>query len=255
VFVHDERTVKEVLAMKTRGQSCTEISRATGIPRGTVSHWLSGRVPDFGRSLTFEDVSEFLSGREAAYAYLLGLYLGDGHIAKAGRGVFCLRIFCTSSYPSILGEAEQAITTVLPTNRVSRYAVPAANLVRLQSYSKICPLLIPQHGRGRKHERDIRLTDWQVEITTVRARELIRGLIHSDGSRFVARQRSPKGRIYRYPRYAFDNASRDIVGIFCAHLDLLGIEWTLIEHPAIYTVQVARRASVARLDEFAGPKS
>jgi hypothetical protein len=31
----------------------------------------------------------------AAYAYLLGLYLGDGHIARGARDVYALAITCS----------------------------------------------------------------------------------------------------------------------------------------------------------------
>ncbi len=32
---------------------------------------------------------------ESAYAYLLGLYLGDGHITHGRRDVFALSVFCS----------------------------------------------------------------------------------------------------------------------------------------------------------------
>ncbi|WP_405066044.1 hypothetical protein OG558_30255 [Kribbella sp. NBC_01510] len=38
---------------------------------------------------------------ETAYALLLGWYLGDGHIAKARRGVFCLQIANDQKYPQL----------------------------------------------------------------------------------------------------------------------------------------------------------
>ena len=79
---------------------------------------------------------------------------------------------------------------------------------------------------------------------------LIRGLIHSDGCRFVARQ-IRDGRAYRYPRYCFANRSADIIRILCQHLDMVGVEWT---RSSVEQVQVARRDSVARMDEFVGPK-
>jgi hypothetical protein len=82
-------------------------------------------------------------------------------------------------------------------------------------------------------------------------RWLIRGLMHSDGSRYVARQRA-HGRIYAYPRYDFCNRSDDIKAILCEHLDLLGLSWS---RPNAWKVQVARREAVARLDAFVGPKS
>ena len=111
-------------------------------------------------------------------------------------------------------------------------------------------MLFPQHGRGRKHERRIVLARWQREITAVHPRELVRGLIHSDGCRFVANQRVG-AKTYRYARYSFSNRSEDIKAIFCRHLDLLGIRWT---RPNGTDIAIDRRAEVAKLDAFVGPK-
>jgi hypothetical protein len=63
------------------------------------------------------------------------------------------------------------------------------------------PAVFPQHGPGRKHERPIVLARWQRDITESYCESFVRGLIHSDGCRFVARQRK-NGRVYRYVRYA-----------------------------------------------------
>jgi hypothetical protein len=78
----------------------------------------------------------------------------------------------------------------------------------------------------------------------------MRGLIHSDGSRFI-NPVTRRGRSYRYPRYFFANTSKDIRAIFCEHLDLLAIEWRPCGRR---NISIARRASVARLDELVGPK-
>ena len=84
----------------------------------------------------------------------------------------------------------------------------------------------------------------------VHAEELVRGLIHSDGCRFIARQPA-KGRIYRYARYCFSNRSPDIMRILCDHLDLLEVDWTMTDAEQ---AQIARREAVEKLDEFVGPK-
>ena len=82
-------------------------------------------------------------------------------------------------------------------------------------------------------------------------RALIRGLIRSDGSRFINRVRHGT-KLYAYPRYMFSNQSVDIQRIFCDACDLLDIAWT---SPYWKTISISRRESVARLDEFVGPKS
>jgi len=105
----------------------------------------------------------------------------------------------------------------------------------------------PRHGPGKKHLRPIRLDAWQELLVEEATEEFIRGLIDSDGCRVVTNDRGT-----RSVRYQFSNRSDDIRGIFCAALDALGIPWT---RPSQYVIAVYRKAAVARLDEFVGPKS
>jgi hypothetical protein len=79
----------------------------------------------------------------------------------------------------------------------------------------------------------------------------LRGLIHSDGCRSINRIAGRAGKIYSYPRYNFTNASDDIRALFCRTCDQLAIEWRQMN---ARNISVARRESVARLDEFVGPK-
>jgi hypothetical protein len=120
----------------------------------------------------------------------------------------------------------------------------------VQCYSRQWGCLLPQHGPGHKHDREIVLAAWQRRITSAHPRELVRGLIHSDGSRFdntVVR----RGRRYVYPSYSFSNRSEDIKAILCEHLDLLGIAW---RRAGDRQISIARREAVAALDAFVGPK-
>jgi hypothetical protein len=58
-------------------------------------------------------------------------------------------------------------------------------------------------------------------------------------------------RTYSYPRYQFSNRSADIRAIFCEYCDKLSIEWRQMNR---FNPSVARAESVARMDEFVGPK-
>jgi hypothetical protein len=97
----------------------------------------------------------------------------------------------------------------------------------------------------------IALAPWQKELVLRHPELLLRGLIHSDGCRSINTIRHPK-KTYEYPRYQFSNRSDDIKRIFSDACDLLGIEWRVMNR---WDISVARRASVARLDEFIGPKA
>lgn len=178
--------------------------------------------------------------------YLLGLYLGDGCISSGPREVFRLRIALDKKYPGIVGECAAAMQAVVPWNKVHEQATPK-NYIEVHAYSKTWPCLFPQHGPGKKHERKIALTGWQRELVDLAPRLLLRGLIHSDGCRFTNTGRGG----WRAPRYVFTNFSDDIKRIFCDACDQLELHWTTAPPKSVY---VSRKADVARLDEFVGPK-
>ena len=108
------------------------------------------------------------------------------------------------------------------------------------------PCLFPQHGLGKKHLRPIVLSPWQCTLVERNRRQLIRGLIHSDGCRVVANDRGLMS-----VRYHFSNLSADIKQIYCDSLDALGIWWT---RPCDKQIAVYRKGAVAVMDQFVGPK-
>jgi hypothetical protein len=112
------------------------------------------------------------------------------------------------------------------------------------------PWLFPQHGPGRKHLREIVLAAWQEQIVADNHTMFLRGLVHSDGCRYVAHERK-NGRDRWSVRYAFANRSDDIKRLFCRSCDALGIRWTVTPKQ----VSVYRKDSVAILETFVGPKS
>jgi hypothetical protein len=240
-----------VLEFVRAGRNDCEIARETGIPRGTVRDWRTGRTPEFDRIGTRGSPGHAcvvcrgdpLTLPQGPYTYLLGLYLGDGYIASHARGVFRLRICCANAYPGLIERCEQAMGEII-TTKVSR--VPCVGCTEVASCSKHWPCLFPQHGPGKKHQRKIELTRWQQELVDLDPRPLIRGLLHSDGCRVLNWVNGTP-----YPRYHFSNVSADIRGIFGRACDQLGIEWRP-NNP--WSLSVARRGSVALLDEFVGPK-
>jgi hypothetical protein len=90
------------------------------------------------------------------------------------------------------------------------------------------------------------LEPWQQAIVDRETEEFVLGLLHSDGCRVIANDRG-----IRSLRYHFSNRSEDIIGLFTAALDLLGITWTRSDD---HTVSIYRREATAMLDEFVGPK-
>jgi hypothetical protein len=178
--------------------------------------------------------------------------LGDGHISRQQRGVYTLSIACSDAWPGLIAAAKRALQEVVPSS--SPLGVQRIGMTEVKSYSKHWPCLFPQHGPGKKHLRKIELADWQQVIVDQYPGDFVRGLIHSDGCRATNRVRrtwAGQEHRYEYPRYMFSNESQDIMGLCCAALDQLGVEWRFARRNLL---SVAKRDSVARLDEFVGPK-
>lgn len=235
----------------------------TGISRATIREWRNYQGRARPRQLVFVfghgsairraecpsdspcprcDVTAF---DERAYAYLLGLYLGDGYIATHPR-TYRLRIALDFSYPGIIGECAAAIDRI-KTGGARASLVPSVGCAEVTSYWAHWPCLFPQHGRGPKFLRRIALEQWQQEIADRYPDCLLRGLIHSDGCRYA---NTVNGKAYW--SYAFSNNSRDIQGIFTSACDRMGIRW---RRASWKMISVTRRADVEKLDVFIGPKA
>jgi hypothetical protein len=234
---------RRIVAFLAAGDiNASQIADITTIPRSTIRDWLARPEPKLGRRLEFDPASL----TEAEYSYLLGFYLGDGTISRSRKGVYRLRIVTDARYPGLIAECVAAVQAVMPGNRVLVQRLPY-RAVEIGCYSKQWPILFPQHGPGRKHQRRIELVPWQAEIVERHPRGLLRGLIHSDGCRVLNRVNGKD-----YPRYFFSQVSTDIQGIFCEACDRLGIEYRQSRRD---TISVARAPSVALLDSFVGPKA
>ncbi len=254
--MHPRATVRLAFELAEQGLGRGEISRRLNVHRATIGDWLAGRLPRSARADTCPRCGHVHSFKRLTepYVYLLGLYLGDGSISAHARDVFRLRIFLDIRYPLIIDDRAAAIAEVVPQNRVHRleqrgnYVVrDQPSMVVVSAFSKSWPCLFPQHGPGRKHEREIALATWQLELVAKWPEQLLRGLIQSDGSRFMNTGR----RGWSAPRYEFSNKSDDIRAIFCDACDAVGLRWTRSGRESIY---VSRKADVSKLDEFIGPK-
>jgi hypothetical protein len=251
--------VARVLELRREGLGARRIAARTGLPISTVRDWLAGRLP-LRSSPAASDCAACghpmhrFDELPPTYCYLLGIYLGDGCISAGPRGVYRIRVNLDLSYPGIVNECEAAIRAVAPHNRVYRLLrrsnltkAPEPSLVEVSAYSRAWPCLFPQHGPGRKHLREISLVPWQQALVRHHAKALLRGLIHSDGCRFINTGRGG----WRCPRYVFNNKSEDIRRIFSEACALLGLRHTFTPRG----VYVSRKADVLRMDEFIGPKS
>jgi len=244
--MHRPETVHKAFELAASGMSPTQIARVIDVPRATVRDWVNGRARrvSHGASCARCGAVHSLSDLDGSYVYLLGLYLGDGCLSEHAREVYRLRITLDTAYPGIIDEASRAIHEVR--GRPAHLVRCDTACIQVSSYWKAWPCLFPQHGAGKKHERKIALEAWQLGLADRWPELLLRGLIHSDGCRFQS-----TGRGWSWPRYSFYNRSEDIRDLFSRACDRLGLRWTT---SGKYTLYVSRKADVAALDHFIGPK-
>ncbi|MCX4551730.1 helix-turn-helix domain containing protein [Streptomyces sp. NBC_01387] len=259
--MYDMDTRKRALSLVAQGRSLNSVSKETGVSRAAIRDWrtridplplLRREAPPCPRCRP----APGLPADTAAYAYLLGLYLGDGCVSQHPRGGFYLRITCTDTWPGLITKCREAIKTVRPEDSVS--VLQRQGCVSVSSYSRHWPCLFPQHGPGKKHERTIALTPWQLTIVDGQPWDFIRGLIHSDGCRvtnWTTRIVAGASKRYEYPRYFFTNTSVDILRLFTDTLDKVNVEWKSAHYGRkTHNISVAKRASVALMDRHVGPK-
>lgn len=243
--------VLEAKSLLSAGLPLAEVVRQLGIPRSTIRYWVDNGF--VSKQPEQHPPGECPHAARAAlnptYAYLLGLYLGDGCISTHPRGVYRLRIALDLKYPGIIAECHAAMEDALP-NVVAE--VPRPGCTEVTSYSKHWTCLFPQHGLGPKHKRPIVLESWQRQIAIEEhPKRLLRGLIHSDGWRGLNVAVTDHGR-YHYPRYQFSNRSDDIRSIFAEACARVGVDCRPANR---WNLSVSRRADVALLDEFIGLKT
>jgi hypothetical protein len=242
-----------VWALIDAGLSNRRISILTGISRTTIRDWRrKGCKATRGtwRLRQPDPDCPSCSGASvpaSVYAYLLGLYLGDGCISSLPRGVYKLRITLDHRYTGILDECAKAMCAVRPSTAMKVGRVQKIGCLEVNAHWKHWTCLFPQHGPGRKHERKIELLPWQVAIADLHPDRLLRGLIHSDGYRGL-NYVNGKG----YPRYLFTNHSEGIRQIFTRACDAYGVSW---RQSKWNTIAISRAPDVSKLDLVVGPKS
>ncbi|MEV5428793.1 transcriptional regulator [Streptomyces sp. NPDC052701] len=256
--MYDIGTRKRALELVAQGCSLNSVSRETGISRYAIRSWQTRIEPLERPGRPCPRCREVPTPPDdpAAYAYLLGLYLGDGCINAHRKGVYFLRVVLDNAWPGIIEACDAAMRAVRPDNSVFR--VRKQGCVAVSSTSKHWPCLFPQHGPGKKHERRIALEPWQQDIVDAHPWEFVRGLIHSDGCRitnWTTRVVAGERKRYEYPRYFFTNKSDDIRKLFTDTLDKVGVEWTTLARGSDpFNISIARKASVALMDAHVGPK-
>ncbi|SCD38583.1 MULTISPECIES: transcriptional regulator [unclassified Streptomyces] len=118
--MYDVKTRERVLALVAQGRSLNSVSKQTGMSRAAIRSWQTRLEPvDKHRGRSCPRCAEEPTAIEhsSSYAYLLGLYLGDGCISAAKRGVYSLRIACADAWPGLIDACAEAIRISRPHNK------------------------------------------------------------------------------------------------------------------------------------------
>jgi len=244
--MHPPAVHAEVLALAAGGLNDTAVARATGLPRSTVRTILRPVTAPVRREFCARcwrptGAIRFTPGE---YAELLGFYLGDGDIALLPRTAR-LRLHLDTRHRHVVATAARLLGSVLRDQTIGRQLRHEGRMVTLSAHSVHLPCLFPQHGPGKKHERSIRLEDWQLEHVRAAPWSLLRGLMWTDGCFFINRTGK-----YAYLSAEFSNLSPDIRRLFLDTCALVGVEGRETRR----AVRIYRRASVRDLASFVGLK-
>lgn len=248
MFVHSLAARAEALALIRVGENDCEVARRVELPRTTVRDWRHAAEADSVRlecPRCWRPARRPINFTEADYAELLGLYLGDGHIVRTSRSDR-LRLFLDTRYEGIVSEAQDLLRRCFPAQQVGRFRTGKGTTTILSLYCTHLACLFPQHGVGRKHNRDIVLEDWQTRIVEREPWKFLRGLIRSDGCVFVNRT-GP----YEYVCYEFSNRSMQIRELFMDACDRVDVSYRAYRR----YVRIYRRPSVALMHRHVGVKA
>jgi len=214
---------EQVIKLHHEGNNYSKISKTLNISRFIIKEWITGNKRHVRKNedeiLSSDDFFKyFITNIEnseeyrKSYYYLLGQYLGDGCITEMkNKRTYRLRIACADKYPKIIEELKYCLNVIFPYNKIQEVQSVGCKMVGI--YNTNLPLIFPQHGTGKKHNRNIKLIDWQEKY--LQHNELAKGLFHSDGCYFVNKIKNKKTLKYReYPTYWFTNCSEDLHNIF-----------------------------------------
>ena len=153
--MYDYSLVERSFQLKERGFTDKAIADQLKVSIRAVRHWRYGtrqRLPPAQRTHRHNEdrypSCARCNGSEVPgrpYAYLLGLYLGDGHIIDK-KQQHTLGISCTDGWPGLMDACEEAMQAVMPHNKIWRRKRVGCHDVMSSSIHWKC--LFPQHGHG-----------------------------------------------------------------------------------------------------------
>lgn len=278
-YAQPDDIVKAIFEQHAAGVSARQIAKNINLSRDEIMKYTRllneqnflniDSLLDFLKKLQFTKNEALkipyypLKEQEEAYAYMLGMYLGDGYIVKKPR-TYALRVFLDYKYPKIIERVSNNMKIIFPRNSVTHILKDwkgKHSCVELVIYNNNIPKKFPQHGPGKKHERPIVLESWQKVIVDKYSKQFLRGLFESDGSRYESKiKRKDNEQYYTYWNYNFTNVSLDITNLVIDTLKKLNISYRLQHkygnrnHEKQYFITISKKTDVVFMDTFIGRK-
>lgn len=238
----DKQIHQKILILYSESKSDRKIASELGIDRTTVKKYKN--IPLEQNIATFRTVADIDVLVKHWYAYVIGLYLGDGCISKFARTSRLRLYFHSHNNEDIINRATLSLNKIFPKNNISRYNQLHVNCSVVGVYNKNLPDLFPQHGTGKKHSRDVSLKPSQLDLMTdAYARFILAGLHDSDGCMYHEQLRR---------RFVFTNTSPDIIDIYKKVLEMYAIEFTEsvlakpLPHHDIHRIFIRKATSVTK---------
>jgi len=114
------KTVETAMLLSRIGVLDRENAQICGVSTEAIRHWRRGtrRNPASLRRTSHCPRCDGDALDGSAYAYLLGLYLGDGCTTRGRKGVYALNVACCNDWPGLIDAAQVAMSAVMPASSV-----------------------------------------------------------------------------------------------------------------------------------------
>jgi hypothetical protein len=108
--MYPQSTVELARALSSLGALDRENAAICGVSVAAIRHWRRGsRRPSVRVDRPTCPRCHARALDERAYSYLLGLYLGDGHLTLGQRSVYALSITCCDGWSGVQDQARAAM--------------------------------------------------------------------------------------------------------------------------------------------------
>jgi hypothetical protein len=112
--MYPRATVDIAKSLSDLGVLDRENAAICGVSVAAIRHWRRGSRRSGGEGAPGCPRCHDRPLDERAYAYLLGLYLGDGHLTVSRKAVWALSITCCDGWPGLMAQARLAMSAVMP---------------------------------------------------------------------------------------------------------------------------------------------